>query len=251
MLIIPAVDIKGGRCVRLFQGREDSETVFSDDPSAMALRWEEEGAELLHVIDLDGAFRKGPQNVEAIRKIIDRVRIPVQLGGGIRNIDTIRMYLDIGVSRVILGTEALRSPDLVYEASRLFPGRIIVAIDARDGYVAVEGWTETSVVSSVDLARHFENCGLAAINFTDIHRDGMQTGPNISQTERLARSVSIPIIASGGVSDIDDIKQLLPLRSSGVVGVITGRALYAGTLDLKACLKIINSAAEAGEAADP
>lgn len=251
MLIIPAVDIKGGRCVRLFQGREDSETVFSDDPSAMALRWEEEGAELLHVIDLDGAFRKSPQNVEAIRKIIDRVRIPVQLGGGIRNIDTIRMYLDIGVSRVILGTEALRSPDLVYEASRLFPGRIIVAIDARDGYVAVEGWTETSVVSSVDLARHFENCGLAAINFTDIHRDGMQTGPNISQTEHLARSVSIPIIASGGVSNIDDIKQLLPLRSSGVVGVITGRALYAGTLDLKACLKIINSAAEAGEAASP
>jgi phosphoribosylformimino-5-aminoimidazole carboxamide ribotide isomerase len=161
------------------------------------------------------------------------------------------MYLDIGVSRVILGTEALRSPDLVYEASRLFPGQIIVAIDARDGYVAVEGWTETSMVSSVDLARHFENCGLAAINFTDIHRDGMQTGPNISQTEHLARSVSIPIIASGGVSNIDDIKQLLPLRSSGVVGVITGRALYAGTLDLKACLKIINSAADAGEAASP
>lgn len=239
MLIIPAVDIKGGRCVRLLQGREEEETVFSNDPSLMALKWEEEGAELLHVIDLDGAFRKTPQNIEAIQKIVDRVKTPVQLGGGIRDIDTIKMYLGIGVSRVILGTEALRNPDLVYEALRLFPGQIIVGIDARDGFAAIEGWTETTKVRSVDLARRFEGCGLAAIIFTDIHRDGMQTGTNIKETERLAKSVSIPIIASGGVSTIDDIKQLLPLKSSGVIGVIVGRALYSGTLNLKESLKLV------------
>jgi len=146
MLIIPAVDIKGGRCVRLLQGREEAETVFSHDPSDMALKWEEEGAELLHVIDLDGAFIKTPQNIESIRKIVDRVKVPVQLGGGIRDMDTIKMYIDMGVSRVILGTEALRNPDLAYEALRLFPGQIIVGIDARDGFVAIEGWTETTKV---------------------------------------------------------------------------------------------------------
>ncbi len=245
MLIIPAVDIKGGRCVRLLQGREEDETVFSNDPSRMALKWEEEGAELLHVIDLDGAFRKTPQNIEAIQKIVDRVKAPVQLGGGIRDIDTIKMYLDMGISRVILGTEALRNPDLVYEALRLFPGQIIVGIDARDGFVAIEGWTETTKIRSVDLARRFEGCGLAAIIFTDIHRDGMQTGTNIKETERLAESVSIPIIASGGVSNIDDIKQLLSLKSSGVIGVIVGRALYSGTLNLKESLKLVELSSHA------
>lgn len=238
MLIIPAVDIKGGRCVRLLQGREDAETVFSDDPLAMALKWEGEGAELLHVIDLDGAFRKKPKNVTAIQKIVNGVEVPVQLGGGIRDMDTIEMYLDMGVSRVILGTEALRNPDLVYEAARLFPGQIIVGIDARDGLVAVEGWTETTQVRSIDLARRFEGIGLAAIIFTDIRRDGMQTGPNIQETRRLAESVSIPIIASGGVSGVDDLKQLLSVRSSGIIGVIIGRALYSGTLDLKESLKL-------------
>ncbi|MBU4186310.1 MAG: 1-(5-phosphoribosyl)-5-[(5-phosphoribosylamino)methylideneamino] imidazole-4-carboxamide isomerase [Proteobacteria bacterium] len=265
MLIIPAVNIKGGRCVQLLQGREEPETVFSHDPLVMALKWEAEGAELLHVIDLDGEFRKTPQNIEAIQKIVDRLKIPVQLGGGIRDIDTIKMYLDMGVSRIILGTEAIRTPDLVYEALRLFPvarkmvieadpepdlvyealrlfpGHIIVRIDACDGFVAMEGCTETTKVRSIDFARRFEGCGLTAIIYADIHRDGIKTGPNIREIKRLAESVSIPIIASGGVSSIDDIKQLLTLKSSDIIGVIIGRALYSDALNLRESLKLVNA----------
>ena len=243
MLIIPAVDIKGGRCVRLLQGREGSETIFSDDPSAMAARWEAEGAELLHVVDLDGAFRKSPQNVDAIKRILDRVHIPVQLGGGIRSMETISMFLDLGVSRVILGTEAIRNPLLVEQACHAFPGKIMVGIDVRNGMVAIEGWTQTTEQRSIEVAKGFENHGLAGIIFTDIHKDGMQTGPNIAQTERLAESVSIPIIASGGVSDIKDIRALLPLERVGVQGVITGKALYAGTLNLKQALEVARGSA--------
>ena len=238
MLIIPAVDIKGGRCVRLLQGLKDSETVFSDDPSAMAARWEKEGAEFLHVVDLDGAFERSPQNVEAIRQIVDRVRIPIQLGGGIRTVQAIDMYLDMGVSRVILGTEAIENPALVHNACRNYPGRIVVGIDARDGMVAVDGWTETTRRKTIDVAKEFEGCGLAAIVFTDIQRDGMQTGPSIAQTKEVAESVSIPVIASGGVSNIDDIRALLPLEDVGVQGVITGRALYSGSLDLRQATEI-------------
>ncbi|MBW1739534.1 MAG: 1-(5-phosphoribosyl)-5-[(5-phosphoribosylamino)methylideneamino]imidazole-4-carboxamide isomerase [Deltaproteobacteria bacterium] len=240
MLVIPAVDIKGGRCVRLLQGREDSETVFSDDPSGMAARWEAEGAELLHVVDLDGAFRKSPQNVDAIKRIIDRVHIPIQLGGGIRSMETIAVFFDLGVSRVILGTEAIRNPGLVEEACQAFPGKIIVGIDARNGMVAVEGWTRTTEQRAIEVAKDFEGYGLAGIIFTDIHKDGMQTGPNIEETKRLAESVSTPIIASGGVADIDDIKALAELEPLGVVGVITGRALYAGTLNLGQAIKVAN-----------
>jgi phosphoribosylformimino-5-aminoimidazole carboxamide ribotide isomerase len=232
MLIIPAVDIKGGRCVRLLQGREDSETIFSDDPSAMAARWEAEGAELLHVIDLDGAFRKTPQNVEAIKGIVDRIRIPLQLGGGIRSMETISMFLGMGVSRVILGTEAIRNPGLVEQACHAFPGKIMVGIDARNGMVAIEGWTETTKQRAIDVARDFDRHRLAGIIFTDIHKDGMQTGPNIEETKRLAEAVSTPVIASGGVADIKDIRALVPLERLGVEGVITGKALYAGTLNL-------------------
>ena len=238
MLIIPAVDIKGGRCVRLLQGRKDSETVFSDDPSLMAARWEREGAEILHVVDLDGAFERSPKNVEAIKGILDKVNIPIQLGGGLRTMDTISMYLDLGAARVILGTEAIRNPGIVEEACQAYPGRIIVGIDARGGMVAVDGWTETTEREAIDVAKSFETCDLAAIVFTDIDRDGMQTGPSIDQTRRLAESVSIPIIASGGVSNIDDIKSLLPLEAVGVQGVITGRALYSGALDLKKALRV-------------
>lgn len=238
MLIIPAVDIKGGRCVRLLQGRIDSETVFSDDPSSMASRWEAEGAEIVHVVDLDGAFDKSPQNVEAIQRIVDRVHIPIQLGGGIRTLDTISMYLDLGIARVIVGTEAIRNPGLIEKACQKHPGGIMVGIDARDGMVAVEGWTETTKREAVEVAKGFEGCGVSGIVFTDIYRDGMQTGPNIDQTKRLAESVKIPIIASGGVSDIDDIKALLPLEEVGVQGVITGRALYSGSLDLGEALGI-------------
>lgn len=238
MLIIPAVDIKGGRCVRLLQGREGSETIFSDDPFAMARRWEAEGAELLHVIDLDGAFRKSPQNVEAIKRILDRVRIPVQLGGGIRNMETISMFLDLGVSRVILGTEAIRNPRLVEQACQAFPGKIMVGIDARNGMVAIEGWTQTTQQRAIDVAEVFEENGLAGIIFTDIHKDGMQTGPNIEETKRIAEAVSTPVIASGGVANINDIKALAGLEPYGVVGIITGRALYAGTLELKQALEV-------------
>ena len=238
MIIIPAVDIKNGRCVRLFQGRMDSETVFSDDPAAMAKRWEEEGAELIHVVDLDGAVGKRPQNTDSIRKILEAVNVPVQVGGGIRNEETIKMYLDFGIGRVIVGTEAIQNPQLVKDACRAFPDQIVVGIDARKGMVAIEGWTKTTEIQAVDLAKQFEDCGVAAIIFTDIHRDGMQTGPNINETRRLAENVSIPVIASGGVSTIEDIINLLPLKEAGVTGVITGRAIYNGTLNLNEAIQI-------------
>jgi len=238
MIIIPAVDIKNGKCVRLSQGRMDAETIFSDDPAAMAQKWEQAGAEIIHVVDLDGAIKKSPQNLKSIKRIVDTVRADVQLGGGIRDEDTIRMYMDLGVKRVIIGTEAIRNPDLVQTACRLFPGQIVVGIDARGGLVAIEGWTQTTQTKAVDLAKQFEDIGVAAINFTDIHRDGMQTGPNIMETRRLAEAVNIPVVASGGVSKIDDIINLLPLRDVGVIGVITGKALYSGTLNLKEALEI-------------
>jgi phosphoribosylformimino-5-aminoimidazole carboxamide ribotide isomerase len=238
MIIIPAVDIKDGRCVRLYQGRRDSETVFSDDPAAMAKQWEAEGAEIIHVIDLDGAFEKQPRNLDSIRKILETVKADIQVGGGIRDEQTIGLYLELGVSRVIIGTEAIRNPKLVEEAARTYPGRIVVGIDARSGMVAVEGWTETTETRAVDLAKRFEDSGVCAINFTDIHRDGMQTGPNITETRRIAEAVSIPVVASGGVSTIDHIINLLPLEAVGVTGVITGRALYSGTLSLSAAIEI-------------
>ncbi len=233
MIIIPAVDIRNGKCVRLLQGRKDAETVFSDDPSEMALRWVNQGAELIHVIDLDGAFEKHPVNTDAIKRILSRVSVPIQVGGGIRDETTVRMYVEMGVERVIIGTEAIRNPKFVQDICQAFPGKVVVGIDARNGYVAIEGWTETTGIKAIDLARKFEAFGVAAINFTDIYRDGMQTGPNIEETGRLAHCVSIPVVASGGVSTIEDIKNLLPLENKGVCGIITGKALYDGTLDLK------------------
>lgn len=238
MIVIPAVDIKNGKCVRLLQGRMDAETVFSDDPAAMAGKWEAEGAELIHVIDLDGAFEKSPQNLNSIRKILETVNVPIQLGGGIRDQKTIEMLMELGVHRVIIGTEAIRNPQLVRDACRTFPGRVIVGIDARNGFVAIEGWSETTQTKATDLARQFEDCGVTAINFTDIHRDGMQTGPNLEETRRLAESVSVPVVASGGVSTLEDIRNLMPLEPAGVTGVITGRALYSGTLNLKEAIAI-------------
>lgn len=238
MIIIPAVDIKNGKCVRLSQGRMDAETIFSDDPAAMAQKWQWEGAELIHVVDLDGAVDKKPRNLDSINSILKRISVPIQVGGGIRDIETVGMFLDLGIQRVIIGTEAIRTPQLIKDACRLYPGRIVVGIDARNGYVAIEGWTQTTKVKAVDLARRFEDAGVAAINFTDIHRDGMQTGPNIAETRRMAESVSIPVVASGGVSVIDDIVNLLPLEAVGVVGVITGKALYSGTLSLKKAIEL-------------
>ena len=238
MIIIPAVDIKDGRCVRLLQGRADAEMVFSDDPAAMAQRWAPAGAELIHVIDLDGAFRKSPQNFDAIRRILAKVDTPIQLGGGIRDEPTVERYLNLGIQKIIVGTEATKNPQWVERIADKYPGRIVVAIDARDGWVAIEGWVENTKIEAVVLAKRFEGCGLSHINFTDIHRDGMQTGPNLAQTRQLAEAITIPVVASGGVATIEDIQNLLPLENSGVIGVITGKALYSGTLDFKQALAI-------------
>ena len=232
MIIIPAVDIKDGKCVRLLQGRKDKETVFSDDPVAMARRWQQEGARRIHVIDLDGAFEKKPKNLSVIERMIREIDVPIQVGGGIRDRKSVDRYMQAGADRVIIGTEAIRNPDLVAECCKDYPDRVVVAIDARGGLVAIEGWVETTRTPAVELARRFEATGIAAINFTDIHRDGMQTGPNIEETRKLAEAISIPVVASGGVSSLEDIRNLLPLEAVGVVGVITGKALYAGTLRL-------------------
>ena len=241
MMIIPALDLKNGKCVRLLQGRMDAETVFSNDPSAMACQWQDQGAEMLHVVDLNGAFEKIPQNLPSIRQIVQNVHIPVQVGGGIRDLQTIEQYLSIGIAKVVIGTEAIRNPQLVQQACKLHPGCIVVGIDARKGKVAIEGWTETTDVRAVDLAKQFEDFGVSAINFTDIHRDGMQTGPNIEETRQLAEAVRIPIVASGGVSTLEDIRNLLKIAGSGIIGVITGRAIYSGTLNLKEAIALAKS----------
>ena len=219
----------------------EDETVFSDDPAAMARKWARAGAEWIHVVDLDGAFEKSPQNMAAIKGILETVDTPIQLGGGIRDMRTVGMLLEMGIKRVIIGTAAIRNPKWVIQAAAQFPGHIVIGIDARNGRVAIEGWTETTEMNAVDLARRFEDCGVAAINFTDIQRDGMQTGPNIEQTRQLAQAVSIPVVASGGVSSIRDIENLLPLEAVGVSGVITGRALYSGGLDFKQACAIARS----------
>jgi len=239
MMIIPAIDLKDGRCVRLEQGRMDHATVFSDNPAAMARRWAGMGAELMHVVDLDGAFAQAPRNLAAIKSILAAVEVPVQIGGGIRDQGTIDAYMAMGIQRVVIGTEAIQNPELVREACRRYPERIVVGIDARDGYVAIEGWTQTTTITAVDLARRFEGIGVAAINFTDIHRDGMQTGPNLEATRLLAESITIPVVASGGVAGLADIRNVLALASSGVVGVITGKALYSGALDLREALALV------------
>ncbi len=241
MILIPAVDIQSGKCVRLLQGRQDAVTVFSDDPAAMAAQWETAGAEIIHVIDLDGAFQKKPCNLVSIKDILDQIKVPIQLGGGIRKKDTIRMYLDMGVAKVILGTEATRNPQLVKETCKAHPGRIMVGIDARRGKVAIDGWTKTTSLSTVELAKWYEDCGVAAVIFTDIQRDGMQTGPNVEETRRLAEAVSIPVIASGGVSSLEDLKKLVPLQKLGVEGVISGRALYSGAIKFEEALSLLRS----------
>ncbi len=238
MIIIPAVDIKNGKCVRLRQGRMDDDTVYSDDPAAMTAKWAQLGAQLVHVIDLDGAFAQCPQNEASISKILQSVNVPIQLGGGIRSEKTVNMYLEMGVKRVIIGTEAIKNPAFVKKLCQTHPGQIVVGIDARNGKVAVDGWTQTTRVEAIDLAKAFEDCGVAAINFTDIQRDGMQTGPNLEATRLLAEAISIPVVASGGIACIQDVKDLLPLQAVGVIGAIIGKALYSGSLDLKIALDL-------------
>jgi phosphoribosylformimino-5-aminoimidazole carboxamide ribotide isomerase len=236
MIVIPAIDLKDGRCVRLEQGLMERDTVFCDDPAVQALEWQRQGAELLHIVDLNGAFAGIPKNYDSIKEIVRAVTIPTQLGGGIRDLATISAYLELGVSRVILGTIAQKNPELVLEACRLFPGRIVVGIDAKNGMVAVQGWAEVTGISAVDLAKKFEGYGVAAIIYTDIARDGMLSGPNIVATRELADSISIPVIASGGVSTLRDIEDLMDIEAHGVVGVITGKAIYTGAIKLAEAL---------------
>jgi phosphoribosylformimino-5-aminoimidazole carboxamide ribotide isomerase len=232
MIVIPAIDLKEGKCVRLEQGLMDKDTVFNDNPAAQARAWQDQGAELLHIVDLDGAFAGEPKNRAAIEAIVGAITIPSQLGGGIRDIETIEAYLALGLSRVIIGTAAQRNPELVREACAKFPGRIVVGIDAKNGMVAVQGWAEVTDITAVDLARKFEDCGVAAIIYTDISRDGMLQGPNLEATKALAEAISIPVIASGGVSSLKDIENLMAIEASGVTGVITGKAVYTGAIKL-------------------
>jgi len=235
VLLIPAIDLKDGKCVRLRQGRMEDDTVFSDDPVAMAGRWVGEGARRLHLVDLNGAFEGKPVNGDAIRAIAAaHPDLPIQVGGGIRSAATVEAYLEHGVSYCIIGTKAVREPAFVTEVCRAFPGHIIVGIDAKDGMVAVEGWAEVSDLEATDLARQFEDAGVSAIVYTDISRDGMMQGVNVEATARLAEAIDIPVIASGGITDLEDIRRLLTVADKGIVGAITGRAIYEGTLDFAA-----------------
>jgi phosphoribosylformimino-5-aminoimidazole carboxamide ribotide isomerase len=239
MLIIPAIDLKEGKCVRLEQGLMDRATVYSDDPATTAKHWEARGAELLHVVDLNGAFAGVPKNLEAIKAIRAAIRIPIEVGGGIRDMATIRTLVSIGIDRIILGTAAIENPAFVQEACTVFPGKIIVGIDAKDGMVAIKGWAEVTAVKAVDLALRMQEYGVIAIIYTDIKRDGMLTGPNIEATKALAKALHIPVIASGGVHTMKDIEDLLAVRYSGVSGVITGKAIYSGSLDLKEAITFV------------
>jgi len=232
MLIIPAIDLKDGQCVRLKQGRMEDDTVFSHDPVATAERWIQAGARRLHIVDLNGAFAGKPVNAEVIHQIVENFpEIPVQVGGGIRDEETIQTYLDAGVKYVIIGTKAVQSPHFVADACLEFPGHIIVGLDARDGKVASDGWSKLSHHDALDMAQRFEQDGVEAIVFTDISRDGMLQGINIDSTVELARAIEIPVIASGGITSLEDIKGLCEVADEGIIGAITGRAIYEGSLD--------------------
>ncbi len=243
MILFPAIDLKGGKCVRLLRGEMSAATTFNDDPADQARKFEASGCRWIHVVDLDGAFAGAPVNAPAVRAILKAVKVPVQLGGGIRDAAGIAAWLEAGINRVILGTVALRNPALVKQACKDWPGRIVVGIDARGGRVAVEGWAETSDVLAVDLAKKFANAGVAAIVYTDIERDGAMGGPNVEATAELAKASGIPVIASGGVSSLDDLAALKARASDGIVGVISGRALYDGRIDLAAAVKLLEAKA--------
>ena len=245
MLLIPAIDLKEGRCVRLKQGLMEQATVFSDSPAEMALHWRNQGARRLHLVDLNGAFAGVPQNFPAIKEILAAVAkdIPVQLGGGIRDLGTIEKYLDLGLTDVIIGTAAVKNPEFVREACKAFPGQIIVGLDAKDGMVAIDGWATVTEHHVVDLAKRFEDDGVNSIIYTDIGRDGMMSGVNIEATVKLAQSVNIPIIASGGLTNLDDIHALCAVEKEGVSGAIPGRAIYEGSIDFAQAQKLADSLA--------
>lgn len=239
MLFFPAIDLKDGKCVRLYQGDMDKATVFSESPAEQAVAFEKEGAEYLHLVDLNGAFEGKPVNQQAVRDIISSIEIPVQLGGGIRNIEIIEHWLSLGVSRIILGTAAVKNPDLVKEACKKFPNRIVVGIDAKNGFVAVDGWAKESEITVTELAKKFEDCGVACIIYTDISKDGAMQGSDIEGTRKLAKATKIPVIASGGVSKLDDLKLLKTLEKDGVEGVISGRAIYEKAFTIKQAIEIL------------
>ncbi len=241
MILFPAIDLKNGQCVRLEQGDMARATVFNLDPAAQARSFAAQGFEYLHVVDLDGAFAGKPMNAHAVEAMLRTVTMPVQLGGGIRDLQTVEAWLAKGVARVIIGTAAVRDPELVKGAAKKFPGRVAVGLDARDGKVAVEGWAETSEVTALEIARRFEDAGVAAIIFTDIERDGLLKGLNLDAT-KLAERISIPVIASGGFASIEDVKALLTPRAKKLAGAIAGRALYDGRLDASAALALIRNA---------
>jgi phosphoribosylformimino-5-aminoimidazole carboxamide ribotide isomerase len=237
LVIIPAIDIKDGKCVRLAQGDFNRATVYADNPVDMALLWAQKGAEWIHIVDLDGSVAGLPRNAGKILEISKKVRAPIQVGGGIRNMETIDYYLANGVSSVILGTAALQDEQFVRFAGKAHPGKIILGIDALDGLVAIRGWTQKTQETAIDLARRYESCDLKAIVYTDIKRDGMETGVNIEATCALAKEVSIPVIASGGVAAIDDIEKLLAIKDCSIYGVIIGRALYTGAISLEEAIR--------------
>ncbi len=244
MLLIPAIDIKEGKCVRLRQGRMDDSTVFSDDPVQMAEKWVEQGARRLHLVDLDGAVAGEPVNSDVVRRIVAACPdLPIQIGGGIRDEETAEAYLETGVRYVIIGTRAVNEPHFVSDLCAEFPGHVIVGLDARDGRIATDGWSKLSRHDVIDMAAHFESDGVEAIIYTDIQRDGMMQGVNVEATARLAEAINIPVIASGGVTNLDDIRRICEVSESGIFGVITGRALYEGTLDLRAAQNLADSRA--------
>jgi phosphoribosylformimino-5-aminoimidazole carboxamide ribotide isomerase len=240
MLIIPAIDIKDGHCVRLEQGDMQRATTFSENAGETARRWKDLGCERLHVVDLNGAFAGKPKNEAAIKQIISVMGddVPVQLGGGIRDLDTIERYLDDGVTYIVIGTAAVKNPGFLHEACDAFPGHIIVALDAKDGRVATDGWSKLSGHDVVDLAKRFQDYGVEAVLYTDIGRDGMMTGVNVDATVKLAQALTVPVIASGGLNGLDDIKRLKAVEAEGIMGVIAGRAIYEGTLDFKAAMAV-------------
>ena len=235
MLIIPAIDIKDGKCVRLEQGDMNSATIFSDKPGETAAKWKGLGAQRLHVVDLNGAFAGKPKNEAAIRDIVAAMdgEVPIQLGGGIRDLETIERYLDDGITWIVIGTAAVKSPGFLHEACDAFPGHIIVALDAKDGKVATDGWSKLTGHDVIDLAKRFQDYGVEAVLYTDIGRDGMMSGVNIEATVKLAKELTVPVIASGGLNSLEDVKRLLAVKDEGIVGVITGRAIYEGTLDFR------------------
>ncbi len=246
MILFPAIDLKEGVAVRLEQGDMRSATVFHRDPAAQAHTFETQGFAYLHIVDLDGAFAGKPVNTRAVERVLKMISIPVQLGGGVRDMATVEGWLAKGVSRVIIGTAAVRNPALVREAAKKFPGRVAVGLDARNGKVAVEGWAATSELTALEVARRFEDVGVAAIIYTDISRDGMMQGVNVEATAKLAQSVHIPIIASGGITNLDDIKALGEVAHEGIMGAITGRAIYEGTLDFAEAEKLAETFCDVG-----